>query len=104
MALSFPSLAYLSFVQAYFGYLRFIFFSVANAYVRYQRTGLKRTATDGPNVRKAGDLSHHLCRETRERKPNAIKNVWRMARAKGPGKIITLANGELLPMSFCPTA
>lgn len=51
-----------------------------------------------PIPRPFDDLSHHLSRDARERVPNAIKNVWRMAQARGPGKIITLANG----MSYRP--
>lgn len=46
-----------------------------------------------PIPRTPGDLSHHLSLDARQRVPNAIKNVWRMAQARGPGKIITLANG-----------
>ncbi|KAF9792106.1 pyridoxal phosphate-dependent transferase [Thelephora terrestris] len=95
MALSSPSLAYLSFVQGYFDFVGLILTSIVTAWAQYQRLGLKRiTHNDFPAITPDGDLSHHLCRETRERKPNAIKNVWRMAQAKGPGKVITLANGD----------
>jgi hypothetical protein len=96
MALSSLSLACLPFVQGYLDALKLIFASIVGAYVQCQRAGLKRITSNGPGVRNDGDLSHHLCRETRERKPNAIKNVWRMTQAKGPGKVITLANGRLL--------
>jgi len=95
MALFSPSFACLSFVEAYFEAVKLAFASIIATYLQYQRVGLRRIAPNGPGVRKDGDLSHHLCRETRERKPNAIKNVWRMAQAKGPGKVITLANGKL---------
>lgn len=103
MALLTPSFACFSFVQVYFNYAKFFFTSIAKAYVRFPLFGLKRITPNGEEaqeVRKDPDLSHHLCRETRERKPNAIKNVWRMAQAKGPGKVITLANGTL----FCPSS
>ena len=94
MALSSPPRACLSLIQAFFRYLKTVLFSI----IRYRRFGPKRiTTTNDADARKTGDLSHHLCRETRERKPNAIKNVWRMAQAKGPGKVITLANGKQLP-------
>ena len=96
MALFPPSFACLSFVQAYFEAVKLTFASIIATYLQYQRVGLRRITPNAPTVRKDGDLSHHLCRETRERKPNAIKNVWRMAQAKGPGKVITLANGKLL--------
>lgn len=93
MALFPSSFACLSFVQAYFDAVKLVFTSVVGAYTQYPRAGLKRITPS--DVRNDGDLSHHLCQETRERKPNAIKNVWRMAQAKGPGKVITLANGKL---------
>lgn len=95
MAFSTPSLACLSFVQGYLDFVKLVFSSLINPWAHLQRLGLKRITTIGPVVRNNGDLTHHLCRETRERKPNAIKNVWRMAQAKGPGKVITLANGKL---------
>jgi len=95
MALLSPSFACFSFLQVYFNYVKFVFYSIAQTYFQFPRFGLKRITASGPDARKDGDLSHHLCRETRERKPNAIKNVWRMAQAKGPGKVITLANGKL---------
>ena len=101
MALLSPSFACFSFFQGCFNYAKFIFYSIAHAYVRFPRFGLKRITASAPDAPKDGDLSHHLCRETRERKPNAIKNVWRMAQAKGPGKVITLANGKL---AFHPSA
>jgi hypothetical protein len=47
-----------------------------------------------PIPRHPNDLSHHLARDALERVPNKIKDVWRMAQAKGPGKVITLANGK----------
>lgn len=94
MALFSPSFASFSFVwQGYSDFVKLIFSSVANT-IGYQRTGPKRI-TARQDARNDGDLSHHLCQETRERKPNAIKNVWRMAQARGPGKVITLANGNL---------
>jgi hypothetical protein len=99
MALSSPPLAYLSLVQGYFDFVGLIFASIITAWIQYQRLGLKRiTPNSLPTIRSDDepDLSHHLCRETRERKPNAIKNVWRMAQAKGPGKVITLANGDFI--------
>ena len=97
MAFSSSSFACLSFVQNYFDFVGLVLISTVNTWVQYQRLGLKRiTPSNFPAVRSDGDLAHHLCRETRERKPNAIKNVWRMAQAKGPGKVITLANGKRL--------
>lgn len=103
MALSSPSLAYLSIVQGYFDFVGLVLASIVGVWVRYHRLGLKRiTPVDFPAVRTNGDLSHHLCRETRERKPNAIKNVWRMAQAKGPGKVVTLANGNFFFVLWSP--
>lgn len=93
MAFFSSSFTCFSLVQAYFTSFKLVFASIAaGTYLQYQR----RITAAAPDVRSDGDLSHHLCQETRERKPNAIKNVWRMAQAKGPGKVITLANGKLL--------
>lgn len=102
MALSSLPLASLSIFQGYFDFVGLILTSIVAAWLQYQRLGLKRiTPNNFPAITPDGDLSHHLCRETRERKPNAIKNVWRMAQAKGPGKVITLANGDLFrPLVF----
>ena len=98
MAFSSPSLAYLSILQGYFDFVGLVLASILGAWIQYQRLNLKRiTPNNSPAVRHDGDLSHHLCRETRERKPNAIKNVWRMTKAKGPGNVITLANGDFSP-------
>ncbi|KAH9930640.1 L-tyrosine:2-oxoglutarate aminotransferase [Fomitopsis serialis] len=38
------------------------------------------------------DLSHHLSQEARLRKPNAMKQIWRLARRKP--NMISLANGD----------
>ena len=39
------------------------------------------------------DLSHHLSLETRSRKPNAMKALWRLTKRKP--NMISLGNGEL---------
>ena len=98
MALSLLLLAYLSILQGYFDFVELIFASIVGTWAQYQRLSLKWITPNlnNPSVTDLRDidLSHHLCQETRERKPNAIKNVWRMAQAKGPGNVITLANGD----------
>ena len=39
------------------------------------------------------DLSHHLSEETRSRKPNAMKALWRLTKRKP--NMISLGTGEL---------